>query len=57
MTGKQENEKPQTSTFASRRAEREAREAPEGAPQRRRNTLRAGIDAPSQTFTITHVDG
>jgi hypothetical protein len=44
------------STFASRRAEREAREAAgETPPERRRTSLRAGHDAPQPVMEVTSV--
>ena len=44
------------STFASRRAEREAREAAGEKPAKRNpQTFRVGHDAPSPDFVVTHV--
>jgi hypothetical protein len=39
-------------TFAERRAAREAREAIEGKPQKVRHTLRAGLDVEQPVITV-----
>ena len=60
MTKETEPKKPATaqqtaSTFASRRAEREAAGEKPEAPQRRRSSFRAGHDAENPVLVVTNV--